>query len=270
MLQFFDSYMQEAINARATLQEELNKALVKQQFHLYYQIQVNELKRPIGAEALIRWSHPERGLVSPDDFIPLAEDSGSIVSIGTWVLRTACDQLKSWQAHAITRHLTLAVNVSAKQFHQPDFVSQVTRIIQESGARPAQLKLELTESMLLEDVDSIIAKMNELKLLGVHFSMDDFGTGYSSLQYIKRLPLDQLKIDQSFVRDINADANSTAIVKTVVAMSQALGLEVIAEGVETEEQKTFLDKNGCHTFQGYLFGKPVPVDQFEMLLQSYD
>ncbi|MEI7456162.1 MAG: EAL domain-containing protein [Nitrosomonadales bacterium] len=266
VMRFFDSKMQDTISARASLEADLRVALVNRQFQLHYQIQVNSAGLTQGAEVLIRWIHPERGMVSPVQFIPLAEETGLILPVGEWVLKTACDQLKLWQASALTRELTLAVNVSSKQFRQAGFVEQVKKILHSSGAKPALLKLELTESLLLENVDEIIAKMNELKLLGVHFSMDDFGTGYSSLQYIKRLPLDQLKIDQSFVRDILDDTNDATIVQTIIAMSDALGLNVIAEGVETREQLAFLDSHGCHTFQGYFFSKPVPVEAFEALL----
>ena len=206
-------------------------------------------------------------MVSPAQFVPISEESGLILPIGLWVLQTACAQLNTWQQNALTRDLILAVNVSAKQFRQSNFVDQVRHVLLESGAKPSQLKLELTESMLLENVDDIIAKMRELKLIGVHFSMDDFGTGYSSLQYIKRLPLDQLKIDQSFVRDITDDINDATIVQTIVAMGNALGLSVIAEGVETQAQRDFLENHGCHTFQGYLFGRPVPIEEFEARLK---
>ena len=264
-IRFYDPAMQAAIEARADLEDALRLALKKDQFRLYYQIQMDSLRRPVGAEVLIRWEHPEQGLVSPVQFIPLAEETGLIVPIGLWVLQTACAQLHQWQGDVLLRNLTLAVNVSARQFRQPDFVTQVQRTLVESGAKAAHLKLELTESTVLENVDDTIAKMRELKLLGVSFSMDDFGTGYSSLQYIKRLPLDQIKIDQSFVRDITTDPNDAAIVQAIIAMTQALGLNVIAEGVETEAQREFLDKHGCHDFQGYLFSKPLPLEQFEQL-----
>ena len=266
-IRFFDPDMQAAIEARSELENELRQALEKQQFRLYYQIQVDSSHRPLGAEALLRWEHPERGLVSPMQFIPLTEETGQIVPIGLWVMQTACAQLKAWQQDALTCDLTLAVNVSAKQFYQADFVAQVQRVLQESGARPSQLKLELTESTVLKNVQDTIAKMREIKLLGVSFSMDDFGTGYSSLQYLKRLPLDQIKIDRSFVLDITSDPNDASIVQTIIAMTHALGLNVIAEGVETGEQRDFLDKHGCHDFQGYLFGKPVPIAQFEASLK---
>ncbi|MBI5891416.1 MAG: EAL domain-containing protein [Nitrosomonadales bacterium] len=266
-IRFYDPLMQAAIEARADLEEELRHALEREQLCLHFQIQVDSQYRPLGAEALLRWQHPDRGLISPAQFVPLAEETGLIVPIGLWVLRTACALLKSWQGDATTRDLTLAVNVSAKQFRNPDFVAQVQRTLLETGAKPALLKLELTESIVLENVGDTIAKMRELKLLGVSFSMDDFGTGYSSLQYLKRLPLDQIKIDQSFVRDIVKDANDAAIVQTIIAMSEVLGLNVIAEGVETEEQRVFLDLRGCHAFQGYLFGKPVPARDFEERLK---
>ena len=267
-IRFFDPQMQTALDMRAGLEADLRHALEKQQFRLHYQIQVDTLRRPLGAEALLRWQHPERGLVSPMQFIPLAEETGLIVTIGLWVLQTACAQLKEWQNDALTRDLTLAVNVSAKQFRQADFVIQVQRVLLENSIKPLHLKLELTESIVLENVEDTINKMREIKALGVSFSMDDFGTGYSSLQYLKRLPLDQIKIDQSFVRDIISDPNDAAIVQTIIAMTKALGLNVIAEGVEIEAQREFLDLHGCHAFQGYLFGKPVPFDQFESLLRG--
>ena len=267
-IRFFDPHMQTALETRAALEADLRHALEKQQFLLHYQIQVDNLGRPLGAEVLLRWDHPERGLVSPMEFIPLAEETGLIVPIGLWVLNMACAQLKKWQNVALTRDLTLAVNVSARQLRQPDFVVQVQRVLLETGARPSHLELELTESAVLDNVEDTISKMRELKLLGVGFSMDDFGTGYSSLQYLKRLPLDQIKIDQSFVRDIATDPNDAAIVQTIIAMTEALGLNVIAEGVETEAQHEFLDLRGCPAFQGYLFGKPVPIDQFEAALRG--
>jgi diguanylate cyclase (GGDEF)-like protein/PAS domain S-box-containing protein len=267
-IRFYDPAMQAALEARIELESELRQALKGQQLRLYYQVQVDHLHRPLGAEVLLRWDHPVHGLVSPLQFVPLAEETGLILPIGLWVLQTACEQLRTWQHDALTRDLTLAVNVSAKQFRQADFVSQVQRVLRESAAKPSMLKLELTESTVLEDVEDTIAKMHELKVLGVGFSMDDFGTGYSSLQYLKRLPLNQIKIDQSFVRDIATDSNDAAIVKTIIAMTEALGLDVIAEGVETEAQREFLDKHGCHTFQGYLFSQPVPLAQFEIMLRA--
>jgi diguanylate cyclase (GGDEF)-like protein/PAS domain S-box-containing protein len=266
-LRFFDPQMPDAINVRADLESELRKALVNRQFHLYYQIQVDDSHRPLGAEVLIRWIHPERGLVSPVKFIPLAEETGLILPIGQWVLDTACAQLAAWQQDDLTSDLVLAVNVSAKQFHQYDFVAQVQATLQQYGINPKLLKLELTESLLLNDIEDIITKMNALSEIGCQLSLDDFGTGYSSLQYLKRLPLDQLKIDQSFVRDLASDNSDKAIVRTIIAMAHSLKLEVIAEGVETEEQRQFLLKKGCTHYQGYLFGKPVPIDQFEVMLK---
>ncbi|MDO8207221.1 MAG: EAL domain-containing protein, partial [Gallionella sp.] len=265
---FFDLQMQEVINARASLEGELHKALEKQQFHLYYQIQVDSSRRPLGAEALIRWIHPERGLVSPTQFISLAEETGLILPIGQWVLETACAQLKLWQQDVLTRDLILAVNVSAKQFNHADFVAQTRATVQRHDINPMRLKLELTESLFLENIEDIIATMNALKELGVQFSLDDFGTGYSSLQYLKRLPLDQLKIDQSFVRDLAVDGSDKAIVSTIIAMARNLNLDVIAEGVETEDQQQLLLGSGCTNYQGYMFGKPMPIEQFEALLKK--
>jgi diguanylate cyclase (GGDEF)-like protein/PAS domain S-box-containing protein len=266
-LRFFDPEMQRAINARAALEGELYKALEQKQFHLYYQIQVDSSRRPVGAEALIRWLHPEHGLVSPAQFIPLAEETGLILPIGKWVLETACAQLKAWERDELTRNLVLAVNISAKQFHQADFVAQVRSIVQHYAIQPNLMKLEPTESLLLENTQDTVSTMKGLKAIGIQLSLDDFGTGYSSLQYLKLLPLDQIKIDQSFVRDIVTDPNDAAIVKTIIAMTKSLGLDVIAEGVETDAQREFLDVGGCHTYQGYLFGKPVPIEQFEASLK---
>jgi len=260
--------MQDAINTRVDLERELRKALENKQFQLYYQIQVDSTQRCMGAEALIRWIHPVRGLVSPYHFISLAEETGLILPIGQWVLETACAQLKAWQQDALTRELTLSINVSAKQFHQADFVMQVQAAVQLHTINPMMLKFELTESMLLDNVDSTIATMNVLKEIGIRFSLDDFGTGYSSLQYLKRLPLYQLKIDQSFVRDIAIDSSDQAIVRTIIAMAHTLNLNVIAEGVETAEQQELLLNNGCTHYQGYLFGRPVPIEQFEAALQD--
>jgi len=265
-LRFFDPNMQQVVNARSALEGELHKAIEYHQFFLYYQIQVENTQRPTGAEALIRWVHPTRNLVSPTEFIPIAEETGLIIPIGTWVLETACAQLKTWEGNALTRDLILSVNVSAKQIHQTDFAAKVQAIVQHHGINPKRLKLELTESILLDNMESIIATMNEISALGVCFSLDDFGTGYSSLQYLKKLPLHQLKIDQSFVRDLVVDSNDRAIVHTIIAMAQSLNLDVIAEGVETEEQRQLLEIAGCVHYQGYLFGKPVPIEEFEALI----
>lgn len=266
-LRFFDPKMQEAINARAELENELRIAIEQKQFELYYQAQVDNSGRPIGAEALIRWRHPVRGVVPPVDFIPLAEETGIILPMGYWVLDTACAQLKLWQQSSHTRELSLAVNVSAKQCHQADFVEQVEELIARHGIDPALLKLELTESTLLEDVEGIIAKMVILRKTGVRFELDDFGTGYSSLQYLKQLPLHQLKIDKSFIADIAMEGNGRTLVCTIIAMAHSLNLNVIAEGVETEEQLQFLKNNGCDHYQGYLFSKPVMIKAFEALLE---
>jgi len=267
-LRFFDRQMQESISARVSLEGELHNALEFRQFHLYYQIQVDSSYRPLGAEALIRWIHPARGMISPAHFIPLAEENGLILPIGLWVQETVCIQLKTWEQDALTRDLVLAVNVSAKQFHQADFVAQVQDAVQRHGINPKLLKLELTESLLQENIEETIAIMNSLNEIGIQFSLDDFGTGYSSLQYLKRLPLDQLKIDQSFVRDIGTNASDKAVVRAIIAMARSLELDVIAEGVETEEQRQLLLKNGCTQFQGHLFGKPVPIEHFEASLKQ--
>ncbi|MFI3158283.1 MAG: bacteriohemerythrin [Methylococcaceae bacterium] len=267
VLRFFDAEMQDAVNVRVALERELHIALAEHQFELYYQPQVNHSHQVIGAEVLIRWKHPQRGLVSPVEFIPLAEENGLILPIGQWVLEVAYAQLKAWQQDTLTCDLVLAVNVSAKQFRQADFAAQVQAGIQRHGINPTLLKLELTESMLLTDINSTIATMKILKEIGVQFSLDDFGTGYSSLQYLKRLPLDQLKIDQAFVRDIVIDSNDRAIVSTIIAMAQSLNFSVIAEGVETEQQRQLLLNKGCPHYQGYLFSKPVPIEQFEAFLK---
>ena len=265
---FFDPQMQANVLAKVLMQTELLQALDKQQFELYYQIQVDVERRALGAEVLIRWMHPERGLVSPDDFIPLAEEVGIIQAIGHWVLQTACGQIQAWQQDTLTRDLTLSVNVSPKQFFQVDFASQVQSLIHHYAINPCLLKLELTESILIENVEDTIATMNQLGAIGVQFSLDDFGTGYSSLQYLKKLPLNQLKIDQSFVCDLAIDSGDQAIVRTIIAMAKSLGLNVIAEGVETVEQQQFLLNSDCVNYQGYLFGKPMPITHFESLLKS--
>lgn len=266
-IRFFDPYMQDAIHSRVSLEQELRKALELQQFQLHYQIQVDSSLRVIGAEALIRWLHPDRGLVSPYHFVPLAEETGLILPMGLWVLDTACAQLKAWQQNKLTQDLTLSINVSAKQFRQADFVAQVQAAVNDYDINPMLLKLELTESILLDHIDDTITTMNALKDIGIRFSLDDFGTGYSSLQYLKRLPLYQLKIDKSFVRDIAIDSSDQAIVRTIIAMAHTLNLNVIAEGVETEEQQRLLINNGCTHYQGYLFGRPVPIELFEQSLQ---
>lgn len=266
-IRFFDPVMQEVINNRALLERELHKAFDNEQFQLHYQLQVNNLGQALGAEALIRWMHPERGMVLPFHFISLAEEIGLILPIGKWVIETACTQLNVWQQSKFTKDIVLSINVSAKQFRQADFVEQIQDAVNRHGINPALLKLELTESLLLDDVEEIIATMTTLREIGVQFSLDDFGTGYSSLMYLKRLPLNQLKIDQSFVRDLITDPSDQAIVHTIIAMAKSLSLDIIAEGVETEEQLQFLLNKGCTCYQGYLFGRPLPIQQFEDLLK---
>jgi len=268
VLRFFDPDMEKAVMARASMETELREALLHNQFLLHYQPQVIAGGRITGAEVLIRWSHPERGMVSPAQFIPLAEETGLILPLGNWVLETACKQLAEWATRPEMADLTIAVNVSAHQFRQPDFVAQVLNTINNTGANAKRLKLELTESLLVENVQDIIGKMHALKAHGVGFSLDDFGTGYSSLSYLKRLPLDQLKIDQSFVRDVLTDPNDAAIAKTVVALANSLGLGVIAEGVETEAQRDFLAGSGCHAYQGYFFSRPLPSASFDEFVRK--
>jgi diguanylate cyclase (GGDEF)-like protein/PAS domain S-box-containing protein len=268
-VRFFDPAMQAEMTARLLLEKDLRVALALRQFQLFYQPQVDIARRVIGAEVLLRWEHPERGMVSPAQFIPLAEETGLILPIGHWVLETACEQLKRWEEDPRTRNLQLAVNVSARQFGQPDFVQQVQQVLQRTGADPARLKLELTESLVLHDVTDTITKMNALLSGGIRFSMDDFGTGHSSLTYLKKLPLYQLKIDQSFVRDIARDPDDATIVRTIIAMGRSLGLDVIAEGVETEEQRDFLESCGCWVYQGYLFGRPTVLAEFESCLKDF-
>jgi diguanylate cyclase (GGDEF)-like protein/PAS domain S-box-containing protein len=261
-LSFFDPKMQKSVDEHAKLVSELHIAIQTQQFELYFQVQVDAWRQPIGAEALIRWNHPSRGIVSPAEFIPVAETTGLILPIGVWVLEKACEQIKTWQGDARTQHLVLAVNVSARQLRQLDFVAQVATFIQKYAIPSHLLKLEITEGMLLESIEHTIAIMRTLHEIGVLFSLDDFGTGYSSLAYLKRLPLNQLKVDQSFVRDLVVDSSDRAIVRTIINMAKSLGLDVIAEGVETEEQRQLLQNKGCIHFQGYLFGKPMPIAQF--------
>ena len=265
-VRFFDPALQQALEIRSALELDLRCALSARQLHLYYQIQMDSDGFPVGAEALIRWIHPERGMISPAQFIPIAEESALILEIGHWVLDTACRQLAAWHRNELTRKLLLAVNVSARQFMMPDFVASVEAVVRAHNIVPSSLKLELTESVILNDVTDIVAKMNALKALGVKLSLDDFGTGYSSLSYLKQLPIDQIKIDQSFVRDIVSDPNDAVMVQTIIQMAKNFSLNVIAEGVETEEQLNFLKKQGCLAFQGYYFSKPIPIDEFEQLL----
>lgn len=262
-IRFYNEEMQKSVANRVALETDLRQGLFNQEFLLHYQPQVNQYRQVIGAEALIRWHHPTRGLVPPIEFIPIAEESRLIIPIGLWVLETACRQLVSWAKQPSMAGITIAVNVSIYQFRQDDFVQHVMDVLKTTGADPKMLKIELTESLMVDNVEDIIKKMAILKAKGVAFSLDDFGTGYSSLSYLKRLPLDQLKIDQSFVRDIMTDSNDASIACTIVSLAHNLGLSVIAEGVETEQQRKFLLTNKCFAYQGYLFSKPVPIEQFE-------
>jgi diguanylate cyclase (GGDEF)-like protein/PAS domain S-box-containing protein len=268
-LRFFDPAMQEALEERTMLESSLQRGLEHDEFRLHYQPQVDASGRPFGAEALVRWEHPDRGLISPARFIPLAEETGFIVPLGQWVIETACAQLQCWKGSPHLGGLTIAVNVSARQFRQADFVEQVKASVTRHGIAPEKLKLELTESLVLHNVEDTIEKMRQLKAFGICFSMDDFGTGHSSLSYLKRLPLDQLKIDQSFVRDIATDSSDAAIVQTVINMGKTLGLGVIAEGVENRRQLELLQGYGCNAFQGYLFCKPVVAGALEQCIADF-
>ncbi|PMS34536.1 PAS domain S-box-containing protein/diguanylate cyclase (GGDEF)-like protein [Trinickia symbiotica] len=260
---FFDPTMQTVVVERVAMEAALRRGIDEAQFLLHYQAQVGAGNRVTGAEALVRWQHPERGIVAPAEFITLAEESGLVLPLGYKVLEDACARLARWSGEPELAHLTLAVNVSAQQFRQPGFVGDVLSIIGRTGADPNRLKLELTESVVVDNVQDIIDKMAALKAVGVSFSLDDFGIGYSSLSYLKQLPLDELKIDRSFVRDILIDPNDAVIARTIVALAQSLGLDVIAEGVENEAQRDFLERAGCHAWQGYFFCRPVPVAEFE-------
>lgn len=264
-IRFYDPQIQASLETYIALESELRDALQNNQFQLYYQIQMDNIRGVLGAEVLLRWEHPTHGMLLPNQFIPMAEESGLILSIGEWVLRTACEQLKVWAANPVTENLLLAVNVSARQFHQPDFVAVVGQVVAQTGANPQRLKLELTESLVLHNIVDTIDKMKALNRQGLHFSMDDFGTGYSSLAHLTNLPIQQLKIDRSFVRNIASNHNDAVIVQTIIGMAHNLGIAVIAEGVETEEQRACLERFGCPTYQGYLYGKPMPLREFEEL-----
>jgi len=267
-LRFFDPAMQASIIARTSMEQALHEALDAKQFKIFYQPQVDAEGGIDGGEALLRWEHPKQGMVPPANFIPLAEETGLILPLGHCVLEHTCEQLVKWSRQPKLARLTVAVNVSIRQFRQEDFADQVLAVLAKTGANPARLKLELTESILALDLPDIKSKMGRLKAQGVTFSLDDFGTGYSSLAYLKQLPLDQLKIDQSFVRDILDDVNDAAIAKMIIALAASMGLQVIAEGVETAPQKDKLFALGCFNYQGYLFGKPLPIEQFEALLNG--
>jgi diguanylate cyclase (GGDEF)-like protein len=262
-LQFYDPIMQSAVLERAALEAQLRQAVQNEEFVLFYQAQVVGPGRVTGAEVLLRWMHPRNGLMMPSHFIPMAEETGLILALGLWVLEAACKQLSLWAKEPGFAHIALAVNVSAIQLHCADFVEQVLGVLERTGANPQQLKLELTESLLVENVATVMEKMFSLKAKGVCFVLDDFGTGYSSLAYLKKMPLDQLKIDKSFVTDILSNYQDAAITRTIINLAQNLGLSVIAEGVETEAQRLLLAHAGCHAYQGHLFGKAVALGDFE-------
>ncbi|MBI5430328.1 MAG: EAL domain-containing protein [Nitrosomonadales bacterium] len=266
---FFDPAMQKIVQMRSEMEAQLRNSLSNHELIPYYQLQVDTAGSPIGVEVLLRWNQPERGMVDPAEFISLAEDTGYIVPIGCWVLEHACQQLKQWQGNARLGKLSMAVNVSARQFKQSDFVDRVGAAITNAGIDPARLKLELTESVILDNVNDAVDKMFELKKIGVKISMDDFGTGYSSLSYLQRLPIDELKIDQSFVQDLIGSVSNKNIVKTIIGLANALNMGVIAEGVESREQFELLKDKGCKGFQGYLFSLPVPVAEFEALIAEH-
>ena len=266
---FFDPQMEESVQVRATLEKELRLAVETNQFQLDFQPQVGPDGDINGAEALVRWKHPERGLIFPSEFIPVAEETGMILALGQWVVEAACRQLALWAPDPCASRLNVAVNVSARQFQQGDFVQKIASALQRTGADPGRLTLELTESVLVENVEDIIEKMLALKTIGVNFALDDFGTGYSSLFYLKRLPLDQLKIDRPFVRDVLVDPDDAAIAKMIIALGQTLGLTVVAEGIETAEQHEFLVAAGCHHHQGYFFSPPLALEPFERLVRQW-
>ena len=267
-LRFFDPAMQKALEDRVEIEYALRKAINTQQFQLYYQLQVDNNNHLLGVEALIRWFHPDKGIIPPSDFIPLAEEVHLIDAIGCWVLETACLQILAWENCDYRKHLTVAVNVSAIQFMQHDYVNTVQQIVKRIGINPSRIKLELTESMVLVNVDDAISKMNKLKLFGFSISLDDFGTGYSSLSYLKRLPFDQIKIDRSFIISATTNEKDAFLVQFVINMGQKFKMDVIAEGIETEEQFRFLENLNCKAFQGYLFGKPMAAVELEAILEA--
>jgi len=265
---FFDPAMQARVTARAALEADMRRALINDEFVLYYQPLMNMDGTMAGTEALVRWKHPQRGLVSPAEFIPVAEDSNLILPLGRWVMHEACRQLARWAGAKRTAKLTMAVNVSAQQFHRPDFVEQVLEALAETGARADKLRLEMTESLLLKDVEGTVEKMQRLRAAGITFALDDFGTGYSSLSYLHRLPLDQLKIDRSFIWAAVKEDSGAAIVRIIVALGRALNMSVVAEGVETLEQLNFVIAEGCQSYQGYLFSKPLPEPELLALIEG--
>jgi len=257
---FFLPSMQEAVSQRLSIEKGLHQALARDEFELYYQPQFDKGGELIGAEALLRWNHPKRGMISPGEFIPIAEETGIILEMGEWVLRTAC---RAISALALHDGVTISVNISPKQFSDPNFSERVQAALNDTGADPMRLRIEITESTVIDNIDQTIARLQQLKVLGISFSIDDFGTGYSSLAYLKRLPVDVIKIDQSFVHDIENDISDAAIVETIIVMAQHLGLDVVAEGVETEAARKFLLAKGCHHFQGYLFSRPLTFHELQ-------
>jgi diguanylate cyclase (GGDEF)-like protein len=268
-VRFFDPEMQAVASANAALASDLRQAWRDNQLKIEYQPQVGMDGRMFGVEALLRWEHPTRGIVRPDAFIPTAEETSLIIPIGHWVLEAACAQLAEWAQRPDRSHLSIAVNVSVRQFRHPDFIDEVMTCVRRAGIRPDRLKLELTESLLADHLDAAIAKMRNLKDMGVRLSVDDFGIGYSSLSYLKRLPIDELKIDRAFVKDILTDGNDAAIAGTIIGLCRSLGLEVIAEGVETEEQRAFLHRQGCERYQGYLYCRPLPLANLEAFMEAH-
>ncbi|HKB59904.1 MAG TPA: PAS domain S-box protein [Gallionellaceae bacterium] len=268
-VRFFDRHMQDAVSRRTALENDLRGALERGEISLHYQVQVSAQRKPVGAEALVRWNHPARGMIPPAEFIPLAEESGLILALERTLIEKACDQLKAWEQHPRARQLSLAVNVSARQFHGPEFAEEVARIVSRHGINPGRLKLEVTEDIALQDIDKAVRTLSALSETGVQVALDDFGTGYSSLQFLNRLPLDQIKIDPSFVRDLGQNSGALAIVQTIIAMADSMGLDIIAEGVETAQQFDILHRSGCTHFQGYLFGMPVPAAEFEAALAAH-
>ncbi len=265
-ISFYHSSMQLVADQRLAMEKDLRRAISDNEFQLYFQTQVDKAGSIIGAEALLRWNHPEKGMILPTEFIAIAEETGLIIAIGEWVLKTACKHLKTWRNKGLDNNFKLAINVSPKQFHLKDFVEKTMNTISASEIGADQLWFELTESIMIDNFETTINKMQALKVKGVNFAIDDFGTGYSSLAYLKRLPITQLKIDQSFIHDIKKDPNDKAIVETIISMANLLGLQVIAEGVENEEQRKFLSAKGCSIYQGYCFSRPVPEDIFLNLI----
>ena len=260
---FFTTEMNSRINQLFSMEKDLRLALDRNEFYLCFQPQMNLASRQLcGAEALIRWKHPEKGLISPAEFIPVAEETGQIIAIGEWVLRTVCKKIASWRTQGLPQHFPVAVNLSIRQLLQPDFTQLVTSLLQEYSIQPGELELEMTESIMLNDVQNALAFLTTMRDLGVRLSIDDFGTGYSSLSYLKKMPVHKLKIDQSFVRDIQTDQNDEAIVRSIINLAHQFNFNVIAEGIETSEQLDYLQTLGCDEMQGYFYARPLPEDEF--------